>query len=119
MPDEVHYKALRLLEENPNMSQRELARALGVSLGKVNYCLKALIEKGFVKANNFRNQKNKTVYAYLLTPRGIEEKASMTVSFLKRKMAEFETLKREIEQLQQERERSDLTGSDMKKGTRE
>lgn len=106
MSDEIHFGALRLLEDNPNMSQRELAKALGVSVGKVNYCLKALIDKGFVEARNFRNQKNKRVYAYLLTPKGIEEKAAMTVRFLKSKMVELEELRREIAQLEQERERA-------------
>ncbi|MCK9505375.1 MAG: MarR family EPS-associated transcriptional regulator [Porticoccaceae bacterium] len=107
MSDEIDYKALKLIEENPSISQRDLARNLGVSLGKVNYCLKALIEKGFVKANNFRNQKNKLGYAYLLTPKGIEAKTSMTVTFLKRKMVEYEALRREIEQLEIERRRTE------------
>lgn len=111
MAEEVHYKVLKLIEENPSISQRELSRELGISLGKVNYCLKALVEKGFVKANNFRNKKDKTTYAYLLTPRGIEAKAAMTVRFLKRKMAEFEALKREIEQLRIEQRSTDHKGS--------
>ena len=102
---ETHLKVLRLLEENPDITQRELAEAMGVSLGKVNYCLKALIGKGWVKANNFRNHKNKSAYAYLLTPKGIERKAQITVRFLKRKVEEYEALKQEIEQLQQEVER--------------
>jgi|SRR5690606_7867554 EPS-associated MarR family transcriptional regulator len=106
MSDEVYYKALKLIEENPSISQRDLARDLGVSLGKVNYCLRALIEKGFVKANNFRNRKNKLDYAYLLTAKGVEAKASMTVVFLKRKMAEYETLRQEIAQLEQEGQRA-------------
>ena len=88
------------MESNPQITQRELADELGVSLGKANYCLKSLIEKGWIKANNFKNNKNKLAYIYLLTPRGIEEKASMTIRFLKRKMDEFEDLKEEIAQLQ-------------------
>ena len=93
------------------MTQRELATALGVSLGKVNYCLKALIEKGWVKANNFRNHNNKAAYAYLLTPKGLERKAQITVRFLKRKVEEYEALKQEIEQLQREVDRLNGGGS--------
>ena len=98
--DEVHFRVMRLIQENPQLSQRELARYLGVSLGKVNYCLKALVEKGFIKAENFRRSDNKLGYAYLLTPAGIEEKARVTVAFLRRKIQEFEVLKAEIESLQ-------------------
>ena len=93
---------LRLLESNPQLSQRELAEALGVSVGKVNYCLNALIDKGLVKIQNFRNNKNKRVYAYLLTPKGIAEKADMTMQFLQRKMVEYELLRDEIERLRLE-----------------
>jgi EPS-associated MarR family transcriptional regulator len=107
---ETHLKVLRLLEDNPDITQRELAQAMGVSLGKVNYCLKALIGKGWVKASNFKNSNNKSAYAYLLTPKGIERKAQITVRFLKRKVEEYEALKQEIEQLQQEVER--LNGSE-------
>lgn len=100
--DEYRYKILKRLEQEPEISQRELARELGISLGRVNYCLKALIEKGFVKANNFRNSRNKNAYAYLLTPRGIEEKAKVTLAFLKYKLSEYEALKFEIDKLRQE-----------------
>lgn len=100
--EDTHLRLLRLLEANPDLSQRDLARALGTSLGKTNYCLNALIDKGLVKVRNFRNNRNKLGYAYLLTPRGIERKATITVHFLKRKMAEYEMLKNEIEQLQRE-----------------
>ena len=99
LSDEYRYKILRLLEADPQMSQRELAQELEVSLGKVNYCLRALIEKGWVKAANFRRSTNKVAYAYLLTPRGIEEKAQATAQFLIRKVAEHEALEKEIEQL--------------------
>lgn len=99
---ETHFKVLRHLEENPDITQRELAEEMGVSLGKVNYCLKALIEKGWIKANNFKNSNNKAAYAYLLTPKGIERKAQITVHFLKRKVDEYEALKEEIEQLRKE-----------------
>ena len=93
---------LRLIEVRSGLSQRDFARELGTSLGKVNYCLKALIDKGFVKVRNFHNSRKKLAYAYLLTPRGIDRKATITVQFLKRKMAEYETLRAEIEQLQRE-----------------
>lgn len=91
---------MRLIEENSQVTQRDLARQLGISLGKANYCLKALVEKGFVKAENFQRSDHKLAYAYLLTPAGIDEKARVTVSFLRRKMQEFEALKAEIESLQ-------------------
>ena len=102
LSDEYRYKILKRLEADPEISQRELAGDLGISLGRVNYCIQALIEKGLVKANNFRNSKNKKGYAYLLTPRGIEDKAKLTVEFLKIKLAEHEALKKEIKSLQQE-----------------
>lgn len=99
--DEVRFKLLKLLSENPEVSQRTLARELGISLGKLNYCLNALIAKGFVKAANFRNSSDKAAYAYLLTPKGIEEKAGTTVRFLKRKLAEHAQLASEIRELRQ------------------
>ncbi len=101
-PQEIHLQVLRHLEDNPEVSQRELAEVLGVSLGKTNYCLKALINKGLVKANNFKNNANKRAYLYVLTPKGIETKARVSVQFLKRKMEEYEALKLEIEQLKAE-----------------
>jgi len=100
--EDTHFRLLKLLQAKPDLSQRDLARELGTSLGKVNYCLNALIDKGLVKVRNFRNSNNKLAYAYLLTPRGIESKATIAVQFLKRKMAEYESLKVEIEQLQRE-----------------
>lgn len=99
---EIHLKVLRHLEDNPEVSQRELAEMLGVSLGKTNYCLKALINKGLVKANNFKNNANKRAYLYVLTPKGMETKARVSVRFLQRKMEEYEALKLEIEQLKAE-----------------
>jgi EPS-associated MarR family transcriptional regulator len=99
---ESHYKLMRLIEAKPELSQRELAEAMGVSLGKVNYCLNALIEKGWVKVRNFRNSSNKMAYAYLLTPRGVRQKAAITVQFLERKVAEYESLKSEIAELRRE-----------------
>ena len=104
MTNDVHYKLMRLVESNPELSQRDLARELGVSLGKVNYCLRALIRKGWVKATNFTNSQNKAAYMYLLTPRGAEEKTRLTVRFLQVKMQEYETLRIEIEQIHQEAE---------------
>ena len=102
MAEERHLKALRLLEQNPEMTQRELAEALGVSVGAANYCLKALVEKGWVKLENFQKNPNKLGYLYLLTPMGIAAKAQLTASFLRRKMAEYEALRSEIDQLQAE-----------------
>lgn len=100
--DETHYKILKLLQNDPHISQRTLAEALGVSLGKTNYCLKALVNRGLVKARNFRNSSNKAAYAYFLTPKGMEEKAKVTVRFLKRKVEEYESLREEIEHLRRE-----------------
>jgi EPS-associated MarR family transcriptional regulator len=102
MMEEAHFKLLRLIESSPNLTQRQVARELGMSLGKVNYCLNALIEKGWIKARNFRNNKNKLSYAYLLTPRGIEQKAVITLHFLRRKVDEYENLKKEIRDLRRE-----------------
>ncbi len=111
---ETHLKVLRQIEANPEITQRELAQQLGVSLGKVNYCLKALIDRGWVKANNFKNSNNKSAYAYLLTPAGLEEKAKITVRFLKQRLGEYEQIKREIAELEAE-----VNGSTVKSKTRE
>ena len=97
---------MRLLEGERKLSQRQVATSLGMSLGKVNYCLKALIQKGFVKAENYRNSENKLAYFYLLTPTGITAKAELTRRFLSRKMKEYDELKLEIERLQHESERA-------------
>jgi EPS-associated MarR family transcriptional regulator len=102
LTDETRYRILKLLEAEPHASQRRIAEELGISLGRVNFCIRALIEKGLLKANNFRSNANKRPYLYLLTPRGIEEKAVVTARFLKRKLAEYESLKREVAELQQE-----------------
>ena len=99
MTEDTHYQVLKILEQNPRISQRELAKEMGVSLGKVNYCLKALVDKGLVKANNFKNSANKWAYFYVLTPRGIEAKAKISVHFLQRKLEEYERLRAEIEEL--------------------
>jgi EPS-associated MarR family transcriptional regulator len=106
--DETHYKLMRLIEAHPEMSQRDAARELGVSLGKVNYCLRALVRRGWIKAVNFKNSHNKAAYLYLLTPRGIEQKATLAVQFLGIKMREYEKLRAEIEQMCRETGRDDL-----------
>jgi len=121
LSDEYRYKILKRLEANPEISQRELAGDLGISLGRVNFCIQALVEKGLVKAKNFRNSKNKAGYAYLLTPKGIEEKAKITVQFLKIKLAEHEALTKEIKNLRQESlqvQAQQPSGASPKKGAR-
>jgi len=106
---EAHYRVLKALEANPNLSQRQLATELGISVGKANYCVKALIDKGWVKARNFRNSDNKLAYAYMLTPSGIHRRTQLTMRFLELKRREFEALQREIAVL-----RAELDGKGMK-----
>jgi EPS-associated MarR family transcriptional regulator len=101
---DIRLDLLRKLESNPQSTQRELSREMGVSLGKVNYCMKKLTEKGLIKLSNFTHNQNKMGYAYLLTPSGVEEKTRLTISFLKRKIVEYEILKKEINALQLESE---------------
>ncbi len=98
-PEAWRLQVLKLLQANPSLSQRQLAAEMGVSLGKANYCLRALVEKGLVKLGNFSKNPNKGKYAYILTPAGLEEKTRITLGFLKRKEAEFEAIKDEIETL--------------------
>ena len=93
------YQLLKSLEQDAHLTQRQLSKELGISLGKVNYCLQNLIQKGFVKINNFKNSKHKIQYSYLLTPTGIEEKTKLTLEFLKAKTKEYEALKKEVEKL--------------------
>ncbi|OOZ38923.1 MarR family EPS-associated transcriptional regulator [Solemya elarraichensis gill symbiont] len=112
MSDEIHYKIIKLIEENPNISQRELAKALGVSLGKANYCLKAIMEVGLIKLKNFRNNENKLSYAYILTPKGIEQKAAITTRFLKSKQKEYDELKKEIEILERDLAKDELPSAE-------
>ncbi len=107
LSEDARYYILRKLDSNPNLTQRELAQELGISLGKVNYCLKALVMKGLIKARNFHNSSNKKSYLYVLTPSGLESKAAMTSQFLQRKLAEYESLREEIDALEQE-----MTGFD-------
>ena len=110
--EDTYFRILRLLQENPEMSQRELADKLGMSLGGLNYCLKALIDKGFVKLDNFQNSKHKLKYAYVLTPTGISQKVAMTSRFLRRKMQEYESLRSEIETLRAELSHRDFESLD-------
>lgn len=100
--EDTYFRVMRILQENPDLTQRELAGKLGVSVGGLNYCLKALMEKGWVKMHSFTHSKNKFGYVYILTPRGIAEKAALTSRFLKRKMEEYEALKSEIRLLKSE-----------------
>ena len=100
--DAITYELCKSLEKEPHISQRALSRTLGISLGKVNYCLNALIDKGWVKARNFQQSPNKVGYAYILTPSGLENKARVTARFLRHKITEFEKLQTEIETLRQE-----------------
>jgi EPS-associated MarR family transcriptional regulator len=97
LQEDTYFRVMRLLQENPDFTQRELAKQLGVSVSGLNYCLKALTEKGLVKMKNFANSKNKFGYVYVLTPSGVAEKAAITGRFLKRKMEEYEALRLEIE----------------------
>ncbi len=104
---DIRLDLLRRLESNPQYTQRELSQEMGVSLGKVNYCIKKLTEKGLIKLTNFTHNPNKMGYAYLLTPSGIEEKSRLTFLFLKRKIIEYEILKKEINELKLESEKMD------------
>ena len=111
LTDEYRYRILKLLQADPRASQRRIADELGISLGRVNYCLQALIVKGLVKARNFRNSTNKRAYLYLLTPKGMEARAKLTVSFLKVKLAEHRELEKEIGELRREVARMDEDGN--------
>jgi len=104
LSDEMRYKLLKLLDANPRLSQRDVARELDISLGKVNYCLNALVRKGWIKASRFTNSRNKAAYMYLLTPRGMEAKIRLTFEFLRIKLREYETLRDEIEQIRRDAE---------------
>lgn len=102
LDEETRFRLLRLLQANPELSQRQLAEALGISVGKVNYSLRALLQRGLVKVGNFRDSHNKLAYAYYLTPKGAEAKVRATTQFLKRKMKEYDDIRREIEELKRE-----------------
>lgn len=105
LQEDTYFRVMRLLEANPDLTQRELAERLGISVGGLNYCLKALMEKGLVKMKNFVNSKNKFGYVYELTPTGVAERAAITHRFLQRKLDEYEALKAEIESLKFEAQR--------------
>jgi len=105
----IQLQLLQLLAENPNMSQRDLSRKMGVALGRVNYCLSGLKEKGFIKLENFKGAKKRIRYAYVLTPTGFEEKLRLTVRFLKRRIKEYEEIKTQIQDLSREVAKTDPT----------
>lgn len=94
--NENNFEVLRSIQKNPNSSQREMAKSLGFSLGKLNYCIQALKKKGFIKINNFKKNPNKMNYAYILTPKGIKQKTQLTINFMVRKMKEYDQLKKEL-----------------------
>ena len=98
------YQLLKSLEQDSNLTQRQLSKELGISLGKVNYCLQSLIQIGLVKVHNFKNSNDKIQYSYLLTPKGVAEKTKLTISFLKVRTKEYEELKKEVEKLNEARE---------------
>jgi len=102
LDDETSYRLLKLLSDRPDMSQREIAREAGISLGKINYCLRAFMDRGWLKVNSFAQNRNKQAYVYYLTPKGAQEKALITMRFLNQKMEEYEAIKDEIAQLQRE-----------------
>lgn len=96
---EIRYRLLKVLSQDSNLSQRDMAKRMGISLGKVNYCISELAKKGLIKVNRFKSAKNKIPYTYMLTPSGLEEKGKLTVTFLKRKLSEYEEIKRQIKEL--------------------
>lgn len=102
LSDELRYRLLKELEKKPELSQRELAEIIGISLGKANYCMKSLVEAGWVKAENFAKSDSKFNYAYILTPKGMKEKAAVTLRFLKAKQQQYEQLAEEISDLKKE-----------------
>ncbi|HZM35507.1 MAG TPA: MarR family EPS-associated transcriptional regulator [Burkholderiales bacterium] len=102
LDETTRYRLLKLLESNPEVSQRQVAEALGISVGKTNFCLRALLDRGLVKVRNFRDSQNKMAYAYYLTPKGAQEKVRTTALFLQRRLKEYQEIEREIEQLKRE-----------------
>ena len=99
---EIHYRLLKVLSQNPQLGQRDMAKRMGISLGKINYCISELAAKGLIKITRFRSAKNKIPYTYMLTPKGIEEKGKLMLRFLKRKLSEYEEIKRQIRELHRE-----------------
>jgi len=108
---EIRYNLIKILSQETNLTQRDMAKKMGISLGKANYCISELAKKGFIKINRFKVSNNKIRYFYILTPRGVEEKARLTLSFLKRKVSEYEEMKHQIRKLALEVEENRLTGS--------
>ena len=107
---EIRYNLIKILSQETNLTQRDMARKMGISLGKVNYCISELAKKGFIKIDRFKVSKNKMRYLYILTPKGVEERARLTLSFLKRKISEYDEIKRQIRELEKEVEENGLTG---------
>ncbi|NQT55748.1 MAG: MarR family EPS-associated transcriptional regulator [Desulfobacteraceae bacterium] len=107
---EIRYNLIKILSQETNLTQRDMAKKMGISLGKANYCISELAKKGFIKINRFKVSNNKIRYFYILTPRGVEEKARLTLSFLKRKVSEYEEMKHQIRKLALEVEENRLTG---------
>ena len=105
--NESHFKTLRELSSNGNLTQRELSEKLGLSLGSVNFVIQALVGKGYIKAKRFKNSRNKAGYMYILTPKGVKEKIIQTEQFIQRKMAEYEQIRRELELLKNENTHKD------------
>ena len=118
LENEAVLRILRELQKSPEMTQRELSSRLGISLGKVNFLINAMIQRDFVKIESFKTSTNKNAYLYCLTPRGIEEKARTTCFFLKRKMKEYELLEEEIRQLREEVQEIDMSADEQDKGTK-
>ena len=114
LQEDTYFRVLRLLQDNPDLTQREIAQSLGLSTSGLNYCLKALIDKGWVKVHNFSQSKNKFGYIYVLTPQGIAEKLTLTSRFLQRKMSEYEALKAEIDGLNAEINNAQNSGEVLK-----
>jgi len=105
---EIHYRLLKVLSQDPQLGQRDMAKRMGISLGKVNYCISNLASKGWIKINRFKSAKNKIPYTYVLTPKGLEEKGKLTLRFLKRKLSEYEEIKKQIRELHYEVEEDGL-----------
>ncbi|MCK5509035.1 MAG: MarR family EPS-associated transcriptional regulator [Desulfobacterales bacterium] len=99
---EIHYRLLKILRLEPQFGQRDMAKKMGISVGKVNYCISELAAKGWIKITRFRSAKNKIPYTYMVTPKGLEEKAKLTLRFLKRKLSEYEEIKKQIRELHHE-----------------
>ena len=108
---EIHYRLLKVLSQDPQLGQRDMAKRMGISLGKVNYCISELAAKGWIKITRFRSAKNKIPYTYMLTPKGLEEKGRLTLRFLKRKLSEYEEIKKQIRELHYEVEEDGLDNS--------